>query len=120
MTSDDQWIDLAVEAGQLREAMATRPMIDLAKGIVMAARRCSAEEAFTELRTVSSRTNVKVADLARALASHVEVPPAQLSTDDEGLDRADVAAISWLRELGVRPGREEEGAAGLDRRVDAS
>jgi hypothetical protein len=120
VTSDDQWIDLAVEAGQLREAMATRPMIDLAKGIVMAARRCSAEEAFAELRTVSSRTNVKVADLARALARCVEVPPEQLPADDEGLDRADVVAARWLREMGVHPAREDERADSLERRVDAS
>ena len=44
-----------------------RATIDQAKGIVMAERRCTPEEAFEVLRTLSQRTNVRVADVALAL-----------------------------------------------------
>lgn len=109
MSSDDHWIDLAVEAGQLREAMATRPMIDVAKGIIMAARRCSADEAFDELRTASSRSNVRIAELARAMTRYVGMPPSPLPVDESALDPADIAAIRWLRGLGVHPADDASG-----------
>lgn|GEM_PF-6437530 len=100
--SDEQWIDLAEEAGQLREAMATRPTIDLAKGIVMAARRCSADQAFAQMRQISSQHNIKVIDLAKALVRYVELPLAQLPTTSAELARADVVATHWLSYLGRR------------------
>lgn len=101
MTSDDQWIDLAVEAGQLREAMATRPQIDVAKGIIMGARRCSADDAFAEMKRLSSHHNIKVAELSRALVRLVELPPG--TPADEQPDAVDAVAAAWLRDLGVPP-----------------
>lgn len=97
MTADDRWIDLAVEAGQLREAMASRPMIDVAKGIVMGARRCSADEAFAELRRVSSHHNVKIVELSRALVRHIE----GAALHDPA--PVDVVASELLRRIGVPP-----------------
>lgn len=51
----------------------TMPVIEQAKGIVMAQRRCGPEEAFDVLRQVSQRTNVKLhvlaAQLVKAIAS---------------------------------------------------
>ena len=51
----------------------TMPVIEQAKGIVMAQRRCGPEEAFDVLRQVSQRTNIKVhvlaAQLVKAIAS---------------------------------------------------
>jgi hypothetical protein len=41
--------DLRTTANQLEEALASRVVIDRAKGIVMAHRGCSAEEAFKHL-----------------------------------------------------------------------
>ncbi len=107
MTSDNQWMDLAVEAGQLREAMASRPMIDVAKGIVMGARRCSADEAFAELRRISSHHNIKIVELSRALVRHIEgaAPTNPEPTDPAPTDPApvDVVASDLLRQLGVPP-----------------
>lgn len=58
---------LASEVTQLREALSSRPVIEQAKGIVMADRRCSADEAFRILRQLSMDTNVRVADVAAAI-----------------------------------------------------
>ncbi|WP_084963999.1 GAF and ANTAR domain-containing protein [Thermoactinospora rubra] len=54
-------------AAQLQEALAGRSLIDQAKGIIMKASGCSAEDAFEELRRVSQQHQIKVADLARQL-----------------------------------------------------
>lgn len=61
--------DVRTGAAQMREAMAGRALIDQAKGIIMQAGGCSAEEAFEELRRLSQHHQVKVADLARLLVT---------------------------------------------------
>lgn len=58
---------LAQEVGQLRTALTSRATIDQAKGIVMAERGGSPEEAFALLKRMSSETNVRLADVAAAL-----------------------------------------------------
>jgi hypothetical protein len=58
---------LGEEVGQLRSALTSRATIDQAKGIVMAERGGTPEEAFALLRQMSSETNVRVADVAAAL-----------------------------------------------------
>jgi len=110
VSTDDHWLDLADEAGQLREAMATRPQIDLAKGIIMGARRCSADAAFAELKRMSSHHNIKVVTLSEALVRHVE-RPAQFAPDVSNGARpagpaapVDVVVAAWLRELGAPGG----------------
>jgi GAF domain-containing protein len=55
------------EVEQLRTAMASRASIEQAKGIIMATRRCTADEAFDLLRDTSSRANRKLRDIAQAL-----------------------------------------------------
>ncbi|MEV4823881.1 GAF and ANTAR domain-containing protein [Micromonospora sp. NPDC049274] len=57
----------ATLARQMQEAMASRAVIEQAKGIIMAERRCTAEEAFAVLSKVSQGSNRKVRDVARAL-----------------------------------------------------
>ncbi|CCH32584.1 ANTAR domain-containing protein [Saccharothrix espanaensis DSM 44229] len=52
------------QAAQLRQALASRAVIDQAKGIVMAVHRVSADEAFAMLAARSQRENVKLRDLA--------------------------------------------------------
>ncbi|MCG5468482.1 GAF and ANTAR domain-containing protein [Micromonospora sp. LAH09] len=54
-------------ARQMREAMANRAVIEQAKGIVMAERRCGPAEAFAILSKVSQDSNRKVRDVAQAL-----------------------------------------------------
>jgi hypothetical protein len=58
---------LAQEVGQLRTALTSRATIDQAKGIVMAERGGSPDEAFALLKQMSSETNVRLADVAAAL-----------------------------------------------------
>jgi GAF domain-containing protein len=52
------------QVGHLREALTSRAVIDQAKGVIMGARRVTADEAFTLLVEKSQRDNVKLRDLA--------------------------------------------------------
>jgi hypothetical protein len=58
---------LARVAEQLREAMRSRASIEQAKGVVMAARHCTPDEAFTILAEMSSAAGIKLRDLARSI-----------------------------------------------------
>ena len=49
---------------QLAQVVAIRAVIEQAKGILMAAQHCDADEAFDLLVRASQRENVKVRDLA--------------------------------------------------------
>jgi GAF domain-containing protein len=53
----------------MEAAMATRAVIEQAKGIIMGERRCTAEDAFAILAKVSQGSNVKVRDVAAALVA---------------------------------------------------
>ncbi|WP_433649338.1 GAF and ANTAR domain-containing protein [Micromonospora zamorensis] len=61
-------------ARQMREAMANRAVIEQAKGIVMAERRCAPAEAFAILAKVSQDSNRKVRDVAQALVDRAAGP----------------------------------------------
>lgn len=58
---------LGEEIAQLREALTSRSTIDQAKGMLMAQRGCTPDEAFGVLVKMSNDTNVRVADVAAAL-----------------------------------------------------
>ncbi|MFE9392655.1 ANTAR domain-containing protein [Streptomyces sp. NPDC006784] len=64
--------ELETEAGQLREALASRPVIDQARGMVMALAPCDAETAWQVLVRVSQHSNVKLRSVAAALVSGAE------------------------------------------------
>jgi ANTAR domain-containing protein/GAF domain-containing protein len=57
-------------ATQLRTALTTRAVIDQAKGILMALRQVSADEAFRLLVAQSQRENIKLHDLAVRFVAH--------------------------------------------------
>jgi GAF domain-containing protein len=57
----------ATLAQQLQTAMESRAVIEQAKGIIMAARRCTADEAFTILSKLSQDSNRKLRDVAVSL-----------------------------------------------------
>jgi len=57
---------------ELRQAVETREVIGQAKGIIMAQRRCTRDEAFDVLRRASQRTNRKLRDIAAELVTSVE------------------------------------------------
>jgi GAF domain-containing protein len=52
---------------QLQNAMRSRAVIEQAKGIVMAERRCTAQEAFDVLVHMSQEQNRKLRDVAQTL-----------------------------------------------------
>ncbi|MEV4568320.1 GAF and ANTAR domain-containing protein [Nonomuraea sp. NPDC049419] len=70
-------------AGQLKEALTTRGVIDQALGIVMAQRRCTARQAFELLRQISQDRNVKVHQIAAAIVEKVSGEPARRSRFEE-------------------------------------
>lgn len=66
------------ELEQLRRAMATRPVIDQAHGVLMAAYRCTPDSAWHVLVTVSQHTNTKLHHVASALVETTQgkdLPP---------------------------------------------
>lgn len=56
---------------QLRDALASRSVIDQALGIVMNEQRCDADRAFDLLRTISQRRNRKLRDVATEMVAAV-------------------------------------------------
>ena len=62
-------------AHHMQAAMESRAVIEQAKGIVMADRRCTADEAFAILAKVSQDTNRKLRDVATALVDRATHPP---------------------------------------------
>ncbi len=60
---------------QLRNAIASRGIIDQALGIIMGQRRCNATDAFAVLRQASQGRNVKLVDVARELITTVTGEP---------------------------------------------
>ena len=60
---------------QLQEALTSRATIDQAKGVLMAERRCTPEEAFAVLVKLSNDSNVRLADVARALVYQAQAHP---------------------------------------------
>jgi GAF domain-containing protein len=61
----------ATLAEQMRQAMVTRAVIEQAKGIVMAERKCSAADAFDALVRLSQETHMKLRDVAQQLVDQV-------------------------------------------------
>ncbi|QNE78675.1 ANTAR domain-containing protein [Streptomyces finlayi] len=70
---------LRCEIDGLRVALASRPVIDTARGILMALGSCTGEQAWQTLVHASQHSNVKLRDLAHQLVASyhgVPLPPA--------------------------------------------
>ncbi|WP_323138703.1 MULTISPECIES: ANTAR domain-containing protein [Streptomyces] len=67
--------DPRIELVQLRRAMRTRPVIDLARGVLMASFGLSPEQAWEALVTVSQNTNTKLHHVAEEIVGAVAGPP---------------------------------------------
>ncbi|MDQ0585115.1 anti-sigma factor antagonist [Streptomyces rishiriensis] len=77
-SQDSALEELRIEVVQLRRAMQTRPVIDLARGILMASFGLGVEEAWRVLVLASQNTNTKLYHLARDLVTAVlGEPPAE-------------------------------------------
>ncbi len=59
------------EYARLLARLETMPVIEQAKGIIMAQSHCGAAEAFTMLRQASQRSNVPVRDLAARIVANI-------------------------------------------------
>ena len=70
--------DNSALAAQMQEALASRAVIEQAKGIVMGSRRCTPDEAFGILRALSQESNTKLRVVAQALVDSA-VDPVQPS-----------------------------------------
>ena len=98
----------------LRRALASQPVIDQAKGMLMARHGCTADEAFQLLRQASMRENRKIRDIACAIVE---------ATGKQGTV-ADREAVLGRRELAA-DGRDdavalrEVAVAGRETDVDA-
>ncbi|WP_374117695.1 ANTAR domain-containing protein, partial [Streptomyces sp. XM83C] len=68
---------LQEEIAQLRHAIASRPVIDQARGILMATHCCTSEEAWAILREASQLSNTKLRLVATALVTGTrpDAPP---------------------------------------------
>jgi ANTAR domain len=66
---------------RLRAQLATMPVIEQAKGIMMAQQGCGAEEAFDLLRRASQRSNVPVRELAKLIVSNTQSRAGQAWTE---------------------------------------
>jgi PAS domain S-box-containing protein len=68
--------ELQATAAGLEQALTSRSVIDMAKGIVMADKRCTPDEAFQHLVDLSSRNHVKLRDLANLIVTRASGGPA--------------------------------------------
>lgn len=68
--------ELQATAAGLEQALTSRAVIDMAKGIVMADKRCTPDEAFQHLVDLSSRNHVKLRDLADLIVTRASGGPA--------------------------------------------
>jgi ANTAR domain len=70
-----QVTEMGAGAEHSLEVLQSRAVIEQAKGVLIAARRCTAEEAWTTLRRGSQEFNVKLRELATALVEHLSGVP---------------------------------------------
>ncbi|GAA4806523.1 ANTAR domain-containing protein [Streptomyces ziwulingensis] len=61
--------ELEEEVEQLRHAIASRPVIDQARGVLMAVHACSSDEAWHILRETSQLSNTKLRSVAEAVTA---------------------------------------------------
>jgi AmiR/NasT family two-component response regulator len=60
-------------AEQLTEAMTSRAVIEQAKGVLMAGRQCTADDAFAILVRLSQQSRRKLREVAQALIDEIDV-----------------------------------------------
>ncbi|MFF3335521.1 ANTAR domain-containing protein [Streptomyces sp. NPDC002888] len=65
---------LQEEIEQLRHAIRTRPVIDQARGILMALHACTSDQAWEILRETSQHSNTKLRTVAEAITASVDGP----------------------------------------------
>ena len=66
--------DCQDEVEHLRNALQTRPVIEQAKGLLIAEHGCSPDEAFSMLDQASQRANRRLRDVAQAMVEGAQQP----------------------------------------------
>jgi hypothetical protein len=74
VSNSQQYDDVHRTAVQLQEAVEARAIVDQAKGILMHALGCDADEAFTEMRRISQTRHVKLTALAQRIVGQQGIP----------------------------------------------
>ncbi|POM27265.1 ANTAR domain protein [Actinomadura rubteroloni] len=74
MSNSLQYGDVHRTAVQLQEAVESRAVVDQAKGILMHALGCDADEAFVEMRRISQTRHVKLTALAQRIVGAQGLP----------------------------------------------
>lgn len=101
-------------ADQLRDAASSRAVVDQAKGILMHALGCTADDALERMRQVSQRTNLRATEVAQrvidAHAGHRDRSRRQSAGQPDGAHPGPDGALARLAGLaeppaGRRPGR---------------
>jgi hypothetical protein len=82
----------ADEAQRVLDALASRAVIEQAKGALIAQCRCDGEQAWAVLRRASQHFNVKLRELAVALVEHVGQAPVTQNGEPDGQRLAGPAA----------------------------
>ncbi|MFD9888039.1 ANTAR domain-containing protein [Amycolatopsis sp. NPDC059027] len=90
----------ADDADRVLDALASRAVIEQAKGAIMTLRRCDANEAWAVLRRASQQFNVKLRELSLALVEHIGQAPAEQPGDTErhvvaGPEAHHAATLMW-------------------------
>ncbi|MBO0831173.1 MAG: GAF and ANTAR domain-containing protein [Actinobacteria bacterium] len=70
-------------ADQLRDAASSRTIVDQAKGILMHALGCSADEALERMVQVSQRTNVRAVEVARRVVAAHSGPAGRVTSRNQ-------------------------------------
>jgi ANTAR domain len=85
-------------AVQLRDAATGRAVVDQAKGILMHALGCTADEALDRMRDVSQRSNVRATEVARRIVAAHSGRRSEAARDD-------LAALAGLARRGTKSAR---------------
>jgi hypothetical protein len=95
---------------RMQARLDTMPVIEQAKGVLMAQHRCGPEEAFDLLRRASQRANLKVSVLAEQIVEQVATREPQLgggsSAARSGPEEAcSAGSVTEVRPAGAASGR---------------
>ena len=82
---------LREETDQLKEALERRPIIDEARGVLMAIWSCTEEDAWQILVRVSQNTNTKLHDVAEAVVATTQ----QQSMPADWQEKLAAAVAEW-------------------------
>ncbi|WP_405810187.1 ANTAR domain-containing protein [Streptomyces sp. NBC_00210] len=66
---------LREEVDGLRRALRTHPVIDMARGVIMATASCTPDQAWQVLVQVSQRTNIKLREIAQGIVDSIDGSP---------------------------------------------